>query len=79
MPITRRTFMMKYQILGVALVLSAAVATPALAEAIQEPGLHAFYYPNDGVGSASSRPANALALQMSAKIRHVNRAPATKR
>jgi hypothetical protein len=82
MPRTRRTFMTKYQIFGVALVLSAAVATPALAEAIQEPGLHSFYHPNSDLGIGSSRPSEAMAaqtLQMSVKTRHINRASAIKR
>lgn len=74
--------MTKYQIFGVALVLSAAVATPALAEAIQEPGLYSFYHPNSDLGVGSSGAANAMAsqtLQMSVRTRHINRAPAIKR
>jgi hypothetical protein len=82
MPRTRRTFMTKFQIFGAALVLSAAVATPALAEVIQEPGLYSFYHPNSDLGIGSSRRADALAsqaLQLSVKTRHINRAPAVKR
>jgi hypothetical protein len=82
MPITRRTFMTKYQILGVALVLSAAVATPALAEVIQEPGLYSFYHPNSDLGVGSSGGANAMAsqtLQMSVRTHRVSRGPAIKR
>lgn len=78
--------MTKYQILGAALVLSAAIATPALAEAIQEPGAYAFYHPTGDLGLGSSaRPADAMAsaarndLRMSVKTRHVNRASAIKR
>jgi hypothetical protein len=74
--------MTKYQIFGVALALSAVVATPALAEVIQEPGLYSFYHPNSDLGIRSSRPSEALAaqtLQMSVKTRHLNRAPAIKR
>lgn len=77
--------MTKYQIFGVALVLSAAIATPALAEVIQEPGLYSFYHPNSDLGLGASRSADALAsaprsdLRMSAKTRHINRVSTIKR
>jgi hypothetical protein len=51
------------KILGAAVILSAAVATPALAEVIQEPGAYAFYHPNGDLGLGSSRPADAMAAQ----------------
>jgi hypothetical protein len=56
-------------IFGAAVILSAAIATPALAqtiqlaEVIQEPGLYAFYHPNSDLGLGSSRPADAMAAQ----------------
>jgi hypothetical protein len=51
------------KIFGAAVILSAAIATPALAEAIQEPGVYAFYHPNSDLGLGSSRPADAMAAQ----------------
>ena len=54
--------MTKFKFLGAAAVLSALIATPALAEPMnQEPGLYAFYHPNSdpNVGSA---PTDAMAL-----------------
>jgi len=56
--------MLKYRILGAAGVLSAAIATPALAEVIQEPGAYAFVYPNGDLGLGYSRPADAMARTM---------------
>jgi hypothetical protein len=42
--------MTRFKILGAAAMLSLAFATPVFAqEAIQEPGLYAFYYPNNDV------------------------------
>jgi hypothetical protein len=44
--------MTKFKLFSTALIMSAAIATPALAggmqvaEVIQEPGLYAFYHPN---------------------------------
>ena len=81
--------MLKYRIFGAALILSAAIATPALAEVIQEPGNYAFFYPNGDLGLGYSRPANAMAQQpvrggdlggmrMSVKPHRANRAPAIK-
>jgi hypothetical protein len=49
---------------GAAVMLSAAIATPALAETIQEPGAYAFYHPNGDLGLGSSRPADAMAQTM---------------
>jgi len=53
--------MLKYRILGAAVLLSAAIATPALAEVIQEPGAYAFVYPNGDLGLGYSKPADAMA------------------
>jgi hypothetical protein len=55
--------MNKFTQLGVAAILSAALATPALAQAvIQEPGAYAFYHPNGdlGIGSAPSQKREAV-------------------
>jgi len=53
------------KLLGAALILSAAVATPLAAQqAIQEPGAYAFYHPNGDLGIGSSRPADAMASQL---------------
>jgi hypothetical protein len=51
------------KILGAAVILSAAAATAALAEVIQEPGAYAFYHPNGDLGLGSSRPTDAMAAQ----------------
>lgn len=54
--------MNSFKFLGAAAILSTLIATPTLAEAMnQEPGLYAFYHPNGdpNVGSAS---ADAMAL-----------------
>jgi hypothetical protein len=49
--------MTKRTLLGVAAILSTAIATPVLAQAvIQEPGAYAFYRPNGDLGIASSTP-----------------------
>jgi hypothetical protein len=77
------------KILGAAVILSAAVATPALAEVIQEPGAYAFYHPNGDLGLGSSRPADAMAAQparggelggmrMSVRTHRANRSSAIK-
>jgi hypothetical protein len=84
-----KTIMRTYRIFGAAIVLSAALATPALAEVISEPGNFAFFYPNGDLGLGYSMPANAMAAQaprsgnvshmrMSVKTHHINRAPAIK-
>jgi hypothetical protein len=63
--------MTKRTLLGVAAILSTAIATPVLAQAvIQEPGAYAFYHPNGDseIGSTPSRrrvsrgTADAMAL-----------------
>lgn len=47
--------MTRFAFLGVASFLSAAIATPVLAQAvIQEPGAYAFHYPNGDLGIAST-------------------------
>jgi hypothetical protein len=55
--------MTRYAILAAAVILSAAAATQALAQAaIQEPGAYAFYHPNaDLLNTGSARPADAMA------------------
>jgi hypothetical protein len=60
--------MTTFKLFSAALILSAAVAAPVAAqEAIQEPGNYAFYHPNGDVLHAnSSRPADAMASQLSA-------------
>jgi hypothetical protein len=53
--------MTNFKLLGAAAILSAAIATPALAqEAVQEPGVQAFYQ-SLGVGSQSNATASAMA------------------
>ena len=53
--------MTNFKLLGVAAILSTVIATPVIAqEAVQEPGLQAFYQ-SLGVGSASSATASAMA------------------
>jgi hypothetical protein len=69
--------MTKFKLLGVAAVLSVTIATPVVAQqAVQEPGLQAFYE-SLGVGSQSSAAANAMAstrsgLYMSAPVKRVS-------
>src|SRR5258706_12608029 len=47
--------MTRFTFLGVASLLSAAIATPVLAQAgIQEPGAYAFHYSNGDLGIAST-------------------------
>jgi hypothetical protein len=60
--ITRReTTMTNFKLISAAAILSAAIATPAFAqEAVQEPGLQAFYQ-SLGAGSQSSATASAMA------------------
>jgi hypothetical protein len=58
--------MVKLKFLAAVAVLSAVVATPALAEhMIDEPGMFAFYHPNGDLGIGSSRPAEAMAAEPS--------------
>jgi hypothetical protein len=50
-----RHSMTKCTLLGVVAILSTAIATPVLAQAvIQEPGVYAFYRPNDDLGISST-------------------------
>jgi hypothetical protein len=56
--------MTRYKLLAAAVILSAATATPALAQAvIQEPGAYAFYHPNGDLGLGSARPSDAMASE----------------
>jgi hypothetical protein len=53
--------MPKFKLLSVAAILSAVIATPGIAQqAVQEPGLRAFYQ-SLGVGSGRSATASAMA------------------
>jgi len=53
--------MTSFKLLGVAAILSAVIATPGIAQqAVQEPGLRAFYQ-SLGVGSGTSGTASAIA------------------
>jgi hypothetical protein len=53
--------MTKFKLLSVAAILSAAIATPAIAQqAVQEPGMQAFYQ-SLGVGSGRSAWTGAMA------------------
>jgi hypothetical protein len=55
--------MTKRTLLGVA-ILSTAIATPVLAQAvIQKPGTYAFYRPNGDLGIASSTPSQRLEVE----------------
>src|SRR5260370_7482263 len=59
-PHERKSTMTKFKLLAVATVLSAMIATPGIAQqAVQEPGLQAFYQ-SLGVGSRGA-PASAAA------------------
>jgi hypothetical protein len=54
--------MTKFKFLGAAAILSALIATPALAQhMIEEPGAYAFVHPDGDLGIGSA-PANALAM-----------------
>jgi hypothetical protein len=58
----RRTAMTRFKILGAAAILSLTFATPVFAQAaIQEPGMFAFYYPNNDVLN-DGRPTPAAGL-----------------
>jgi hypothetical protein len=67
--------MTRFKLLGSALILSAAIATPVFAQqAVQEPGLQAFYQ-SLGVGSHSATTAKAfasskIALSASEPVKH---------
>jgi hypothetical protein len=62
--------MTTFKLFGAALILAAVVAAPVAAQqAIQEPGNYAFYHPNgDVLNSGSSRPADAMASQLSRDV-----------
>jgi hypothetical protein len=50
--------MTRLGLLGTAVIASAFIATPALAQGtIDEPGMFAFYHPNGDLGIGSTRPA----------------------
>ena len=60
--------MTSFKLLGVAAVLSAAIAVPAMAQqAVQEPGEQAFYQ-SLGVGSGNLGAANAFAAARGADL-----------
>jgi hypothetical protein len=57
--------MIKFTFLGVAAILSTAIATPVFAQAvIQEPGAYAFSYPDEdsGIGSTPSQRQDAVVV-----------------
>ena len=71
--------MTRFKLFGAAAILSAAIATPVFAQqAVQEPGLQAFYQ-SLGVGSHSATTANAFSsvgnvvLTASAPVKHHRR------
>jgi hypothetical protein len=50
--------MTRFKLLAATAILSTAIATPVLAQAVvQEPGAFAFYHPNGDLGLGSRRPA----------------------
>lgn len=68
--------MTRFKLFGAAAILSVAIATPVFAQqAVQEPGLQAFYQ-SLGVGSHSATTANAfasvgnVALSASTPVKH---------
>jgi hypothetical protein len=72
--------MTRSRLLGAALVLSAFVATPALAQRmIEEPGMFAFTHPNGDLGIASIRPAAdaraSVSLDAGSNMARVGRNP----
>jgi hypothetical protein len=53
--------MTRLRFLAAAVILSAAIATPAFAQpVIQEPGNFAFFYPNGDLGIGSKWPSEAM-------------------
>jgi hypothetical protein len=55
--------MTRFKIYGALAILSALVATPALAQRmIEEPGMYAFYHPNGDPNTVSAAPADAMAM-----------------
>lgn len=65
--------MINFKLIGAAVILSAAIAGPALAqEVIQEPGAFAFYHPNGDLrigSSAGGGTSNAMASVRSSSSR----------
>ena len=56
--------MTRQTLLAATVILSAAAAAPAFAQAvISEPGAYAFYHPNGDLGLGSGGPASAMASQ----------------
>jgi hypothetical protein len=56
--------MTRHTLLAATILLSAAAATPAFAQAvIDEPGAYAFYHPDGNLGLGASRPASAMAFE----------------
>ena len=80
--------MMKSKIFGAVAIFSAAIATPAMAEVISEPGNFAFFYPNGDLGLGYSMPQGAMAqmrgggsvkgMRMSVKAHRMHHAPMNK-
>jgi hypothetical protein len=72
---TENKVMTRFKILGAAAMLSLAFATPVFAQAaVQEPGLYAFYYPNNDVLNGG-RPTPAAGLDAST-LMQINRSDA---
>jgi hypothetical protein len=64
--------MTKFKLLALTAILSTAIATPGIAQqAVQEPGLQAFYQ-SLGVGSQSRATSNAMAMASARSASHVN-------
>jgi hypothetical protein len=61
--------MTNLKMLGAALILSAAIATPAFAEVISEPGNYAFFYPNADLGLGYAMPQSATAQMRGADVK----------
>jgi hypothetical protein len=74
--------MTKSQLFVAAIVVSATIATPALAQwQTQEPGAYQAMYPNGEPGAASARPHDAMAAQLPARPKRstVMHVPSAKR
>ena len=68
--------MTRLKFLGAVAMLSALVATPALAERmIDEPGMYAFYHPNGDLGIAATPPAEAMAAARDGNIARLRMGP----
>ncbi len=63
--------MTKLKMLGATMILSAAIATPAFAEVISEPGNYAFFYPNGDLGLGYSMPQSTMAQMRGADVKAV--------